>query len=1614
MIYLKVSSASQEIPLGYFLSSTDGNTELTTLTIANTDIKLWKNGATSLVNKNSGGATHMSSGIYYAVLDDTDTATYGPLAVYCHPTGALPCKTDCVVLSTNIFDSFIGATSTLIVGSVTGAVGSVTGNVSGSVASVTGNVVGSVGSVAGNVSGSVASVTGNVAGSVASVTGSVGSVAGNVSGSVASVTGNVVGSVASVVGAVGSVAGNISGSVASVTGAVGSVAGNISGSVASVTGNVVGSVASVTGAVGSVAGNVSGSVNSIATTVSAAVVSMGIGVLTSTAIADELFYTSEEVSQEVWDHSSRTLSGDQSFTLIGNLSGNVNGSVGSVTGNVVGSVGSVAGNVSGSVASITGNVVGSVASVVGAVGSVAGNVSGSVASVTGNVVGSVGSVIGAVGSVAGNVSGSVASVVNGATLTQINSLVSGIRGSDNDDLKTLSDQLDGISVSGSTPQAIWEYSSRTLSGNQSFTLIGNISGNVTGSVGSVTEKTGYSLAATQTYTLIGNVSGNVNGSVGSVTGNVVGSVASVIGSVGSVAGNVSGSVASVTGNVVGSVGSVAGNVSGSVASVTGNVVGSVASVVGAVGSVAGNISGSVASVTGNVAGSVASVVGSVGSVAGNISGSVASVTGTVGSVAGNVSGSVASVFNGATLTQINSLVSGIRGTDNDSLKNISDQLDGISVSGSTPQAIWEYSSRTLSGTQTFTLIGNLSGNVNGSVGSIASTVSSNVVSMADNVITDAAIASDAEYTLEQIGGAVWDIQRSAHTSTGSFGEYVNTSGASSSLTASDVWLYSSRTLSGTQTFNLIGNISGSVASVTGNVAGSVASVTGAVGSVAGNVSGSVASVTGNVAGSTASVVGAVGSVAGNVSGSVASVTGNVVGSVASVVGAVGSVSGLTSATITTAVWANSSRTLSGNQTFTLIGNVSGNVNGSVGSVTGNIGGSVASVTGSVGSVAGNVSGSVASVTGNVGGSTASVIGAVGSVAGNVSGSVASVTGNVAGSVASVVGAVGSVAGNVSGSVASVTGNVAGSVASVVGAVGSVAGNISGSVASVTGNVVGSVGSVAGNISGSVASVTGNVVGSVASVTGNVSGSVGSVVNGATLTQINSLVSGIRGTDNDSLKNISDQLDSISVSGSSPQAIWEYASRTLTSTGIPGTVNANVVSMAAGVITSTAIADDAEFTVSELETAVWDAQRSNHLDSGTFGEYVNVQSSSGNISETFIANSVWNSLRSSYSSNGSFGEYVNTSGVSVDASTIWSYSSRTLSGNQTFNLIGNISGSVASVTAVSDKTGYSLTVTPPTSSTIATAVWANSTRSLSGDQTFTLIGNLSGNVNGSVASIVNGATLTQINSLVSGIRGTDNDSLKNISDQLDGIAVSGSTPAAIWSYASRTLSGDQTLNIIGNISGNVNGSIGSVIGNVSGSVANVINGATLTQINSLVSGIRGIDNDSLKNISDEIAGISVSGASASDIWAYSNRTLSGNQTFNLIGNVSGSVASVVNGATLTQINSLVSGIRGSDNDDLKSISDSLADISVSGSSPAAVWAYATRTLTSSGSVTIDAADVWTYPSRTLTSTGTSDATLANQEIIIQHLEDIKGNDWTDEDLVAVMDAIVSNNWGGFGV
>lgn len=107
---LRQSTASQEISLGQFLDSTDGNTEENGLTIANTDIKLRKHNTTTLANKNSGGATNISNGVYHATLNATDTDTAGMLEIYVHVAGALAVKSTFRVLTASAFDAIYTGT----------------------------------------------------------------------------------------------------------------------------------------------------------------------------------------------------------------------------------------------------------------------------------------------------------------------------------------------------------------------------------------------------------------------------------------------------------------------------------------------------------------------------------------------------------------------------------------------------------------------------------------------------------------------------------------------------------------------------------------------------------------------------------------------------------------------------------------------------------------------------------------------------------------------------------------------------------------------------------------------------------------------------------------------------------------------------------------------------------------------------------------------------------------------------------------------------------------------------------------------------------------------------------------------------------------------------------------------------------------------------------------------------------------------------------------------------------------------------------------------------------------------------------------------------------------
>lgn len=130
-------------------------------------------------------------------------------------------------------------------------------------------------------------------------------------------------------------------------------------------------------------------------------------------------------------------------------------------------------------------------------------------------------------------------------------------------------QLSGDSVAADNAEAFFDGTGYAGTGNTMPTVTSvtnQVTANVTGISGDATAADNLEAAldgtggVTITAALTGNITGNLSGSVGSVTG-AVGSVTGAVGSVTGAVGSVTGAVGSVTGNV-------GGNVVGSVGSVT--------------------------------------------------------------------------------------------------------------------------------------------------------------------------------------------------------------------------------------------------------------------------------------------------------------------------------------------------------------------------------------------------------------------------------------------------------------------------------------------------------------------------------------------------------------------------------------------------------------------------------------------------------------------------------------------------------------------------------------------------------------------------------------------------------------------------------------------------------------------------------------------------------------------------------------------------------------------------------------------------------------------------------------------------------------------------------------
>ena len=109
--YLRQSTAAQVRTIGPFIDDADFKTLENALTIANTDVKIKKNGAAS-GNKNSGGATaDGAGGLYHLTWDATDTATVGELYFSILVSGSLAVFGSYTVLEEVVYDMMFAASA---------------------------------------------------------------------------------------------------------------------------------------------------------------------------------------------------------------------------------------------------------------------------------------------------------------------------------------------------------------------------------------------------------------------------------------------------------------------------------------------------------------------------------------------------------------------------------------------------------------------------------------------------------------------------------------------------------------------------------------------------------------------------------------------------------------------------------------------------------------------------------------------------------------------------------------------------------------------------------------------------------------------------------------------------------------------------------------------------------------------------------------------------------------------------------------------------------------------------------------------------------------------------------------------------------------------------------------------------------------------------------------------------------------------------------------------------------------------------------------------------------------------------------------------------------------
>lgn len=111
-MYIVRQSTAVTIVLGPFVDATDGVTAETSLTIAQADVRLSKNGGAFAQRSASGNLSHMENGNYALPLSTTDTNTVGTLRVHVNESGALPVWESLQVVEEDVYDALFAASAT--------------------------------------------------------------------------------------------------------------------------------------------------------------------------------------------------------------------------------------------------------------------------------------------------------------------------------------------------------------------------------------------------------------------------------------------------------------------------------------------------------------------------------------------------------------------------------------------------------------------------------------------------------------------------------------------------------------------------------------------------------------------------------------------------------------------------------------------------------------------------------------------------------------------------------------------------------------------------------------------------------------------------------------------------------------------------------------------------------------------------------------------------------------------------------------------------------------------------------------------------------------------------------------------------------------------------------------------------------------------------------------------------------------------------------------------------------------------------------------------------------------------------------------------------------------